>query len=80
MIPQVLVDPTQPGVMYVVTVQDPDAGTKNPPSSEVVIATLTQNASGTWSTTTSTIARPVVELGLPALPHRVDRRRTATSW
>ena len=57
-IPQVLVNPTQPGVMYVVTVKDPDAGTSNPPSSEVVIATLTQNASGTWSTTTSTIAAP----------------------
>ncbi len=57
-IPQVLVNPTLPGVMYVVTVQDPDAGTSNPPSSEVVIATLTQNAGGTWSTTTSTIAAP----------------------
>ncbi len=57
-IPQLLVNPTQPGLMYVVTVQDPDAGTANPPSSEVVIATLTQNSGGTWSTTTSTIAPP----------------------
>ena len=57
-IPQVLVNPTEPGVMYVVTVKDPDAGTSNPPSSEVVIATLTQNASGTWSTATSVIAPP----------------------
>jgi hypothetical protein len=59
-IPNVLVDPSQPGVVYVVTVEDPNAGTMNPPSSEVVIATLTQNAStGTWSTTTSSVAPPV---------------------
>ncbi len=57
-IPQVLVDPTRPGVFYVVTVTDPDAGTANPPTSEVVIATLTQASSGTWSETTSTIAPP----------------------
>ena len=29
-IPQVLVDPSQPGTLYVVTVQDPSAGTANP--------------------------------------------------
>jgi hypothetical protein len=57
-IPQVLVDPTQPGVMYVVSVEDPDAGTSNPPYSEVVIATLTQGINGTWSTATSVIAPP----------------------
>ncbi len=57
-IPQVLVDPTQPGVLYVVTVQDPDAGTAKPPSSEVVLATLTQNPDGTWSTSTSPISPP----------------------
>jgi hypothetical protein len=58
-IPNVLVDPSQPGVAYVVTVQDPNAGTTNPPSSEVVIATLIQNAStGAWSTTTQSVATP----------------------
>ena len=56
--PQILVNPNQPGLMYVVTVTDPDAGTSNPPSSEVIIATLTQNINGTWSSTTSTIATP----------------------
>ncbi len=58
-IPDVLVDPSQPGIVYVVTVEDPSAGTMNAPSSEVVIATLTQNAStGAWSTTTSSVASP----------------------
>ena len=57
-IPQVLVSPTTPGVMYVVTVTDPDAGTSNPASSEVVIATLNQNSNGAWSSSTSTIAPP----------------------
>jgi hypothetical protein len=57
-IPQILVDPTQPGLMYVVTVQDPAAGTANPPSSEVEIATLIQNSNGAWSSTTATIAPP----------------------
>ncbi len=57
-IPYVLVNPIEPGVMYVVTVEDPDAGTNKPPSSEVVIATLTQNANGTWSSATSVIAPP----------------------
>jgi len=58
-ISDVLVDPSQPGVVYVVTVQDPSAGTMNPPSSKVVIATLTQNAStGAWSTTTLSVAPP----------------------
>jgi hypothetical protein len=57
-IPQVLVNPTIPGVMYVVSVKDPDAGTNNPPTSEVVIATLTQSANGTWSSSTSVIAAP----------------------
>jgi len=57
-IPQILADPSLPGTLYVVTVQDPSAGTANPPSSEVVIATLTQNPDGSWSTTTSTIAPP----------------------
>ena len=71
-IPQILVDPTQPGLMYVVTVQDPNAGTANPPSSEVVIATLTQNSNGTWSTTTVDHRAPGVDLDLPALPHGFD--------
>ncbi len=57
-IPQILANPNQPGTLYVITVQDPDAGTANPPSSEVVIATLTRGAGGTWSSTTSTIAAP----------------------
>ncbi len=57
-IPQVLVNPTQPGIMYVVTVQDPDAGTSNPPSSSVEIATLTESAGGTWSVATSVISPP----------------------
>src|SRR5262249_25574184 len=41
-IPQILADPTLPGRLYVITVQDPDAGTVNPASSEGVIATLTR--------------------------------------
>jgi hypothetical protein len=57
-IPQILANPAVPGTLYVVTVQDPNAGTANPPSSEVVIATLTQNPNGSWSTTNSTIAPP----------------------
>jgi len=58
-IPDVLVDPSQPNLVYVVTVQDPNAGTANPPSSEVMIATLTQNLSnGTWSSTTAPVAAP----------------------
>jgi hypothetical protein len=57
-IPQILANPLQPGTLYVVTVQDPDAGTANPPTSEVVIATLTRNANGSFSTTTATIAPP----------------------
>ncbi len=57
-IPQILIDPTQPGVMYVVTVTDPDAGTSHPPTSAVIVATLTQNANGTWNTSRSTIAPP----------------------
>ncbi len=57
-IPQILVNPTQPGLMYVVTVQDPAAGTSNPASSEVVMATLVQNSNGTWSSSSSTIAAP----------------------
>ena len=74
MIPSVLVNPIAPGTVYIVTAEDPDAGTSNPPSLEVVMATLTRNANGSWSTATSVIAPPVVELGLPALPDRVDRR------
>jgi len=57
-IPQILADPSLPGTLYVVTVQDPSAGTANPPSSELVIATLTQNPDGSWSAATSTIAPP----------------------
>src|SRR5262249_44579058 len=57
-IPQILANPLQPGTLYVVTVQDPNAGTANPPSSQVVIATLTRDSSGNWSTTTSTVAPP----------------------
>jgi hypothetical protein len=57
-IPQILANSALSGTLYVVTVQDPNAGTANPPSSEVVIATLTKNPDGTWSTTTATIAPP----------------------
>ena len=57
-VPQILADPSRPGTIYVITTQDPDAGTANPPSSEVVIATLTQGAGGTWSVTTAPIAPP----------------------
>ena len=39
-IPYVLADPAHPGTVYVITAEDPNAGTANPPSSEVEIATL----------------------------------------
>ena len=57
-IPYILVNPTEQNVLYVVTAEDQSAGTNNPPSSEVVIATLTQSSTGSWSVATSTVAAP----------------------
>jgi hypothetical protein len=57
-IPYVLADPAHPGTVYVITAEDPNAGTANPPSSEVEIATLTAGPGGTYSVTTSLVAPP----------------------
>ena len=46
-IPQILVDPTQPGLMYVVTVQDPNAAQPTRRHPKWSSPTLTQNSNGT---------------------------------